>query len=194
MTTYLNMLPQGFHRRQLLERRLRQWTGVWIVALLLAIAFGWVQHREDRDLAARLRGLENDYAPIKKLQTGLVSIRKELAEVQHRETLALRLSNRRSMLTLLGLVTRATHCCDGEVSIRRLSLGVVKGRTNQRGGHAVLQTLALEGLGANNLSVARFAAALRTTNAFNQVQLRSTVQEQIGSVPARGYSLECTFD
>ncbi len=194
MTTFLNMLPQGFHRRRLMVRRLRQWTCVWGIAMTLAIAFSWGQHRDYQALNARLIGLENDYAPIKKLQTELISNRKELAEIHHRETLALQLSDRRSMLTLLGLVTQAARSCDGEVSIRQLSLGEGHRRSSPRYGRPALSTLTIDGLGKSNLSVARFAAALRMTNAFCQVQLKSTAQKQGGLMSVRSYCLECTFD
>lgn len=194
MSTYLNMLPQSYHRQWLLRRRLWQWASLWGLFLLIATALFWVRYQEHQVLTTRLRVLENDYAPIKQLQDRLISCRKELADVQHRETLALRLSDRRSMLTLLGLVTRAAHSCEGQVSIHQFVLGAKKRGIRNCAGESMRRTLTLEGLGVNNLSIARFAAALRMSNAFCQVQLKSTAQKRIGSVSARSYSLECTFD
>ena len=201
MKTNLNILPYTLRLRQLVRARFIQWFLIWGAA---AVAAGGVlystkyapYHARLEELQAR----ERKYAPVNKLKTELDAMRAEMVDLQQREALAMSLAGDIPDLTLLGVVSRAARQSDGKVYIERLSLGRETTRQAKapdepadsagmiRGG-----VLRLQGSGVDNLSVARFVAALRDSEVFDKVELKSTGIQAATGTGARSYLVECMF-
>ena len=191
---HLNMLPVRYRRQQLLVRRLRQWAPVWIATLFVAAGIGWFQASECRSLSMQLRSYEGRLAQVKQSQSDLAAMRSELEGLRGREALVLELSEQRPVLTLLGLVSRAARECDGNVFVTRLAFGTDATTRNRQENPDQAGVLTLEGVGLDNLSIARFAAAIRSNDIFQDVKLRSTGEQTIEGKLARSYIIECAFN
>jgi hypothetical protein len=100
----------------------------------------------------------------------------------------LSLADEQSVLTLVGLLSRATLQCEGKLCIQRLQLS----RRQESGPHFI-KILQLDGIAVDNHLVARFAAALRDTAAFQRVELKSSGRRTGDEPAAQVYSLECFF-
>jgi hypothetical protein len=59
--------------------------------------------------------------------------------------------------------------------------------------NAPAKVLMLEGIAADNHSVAQFAAALRDTEAFQRVELRSSGRRVVQEAEGQAYSVECVY-
>jgi len=197
MKTYLNLMPQGLQRRELIRARVRQWSIVWVVAGALAVTVGSIQWTRLGSARSRVLGLQKEYAPVETLQKDNTSIRSQIEELQQREKITLEIADERPVLTLLGSVSRAARECEGNVCVQKLSLKPARAAGGSRRLNSaetdVQRRLTLNGLGVDNLSVARFVAALRDTGVFSQVDLKSTEATTVNTVQARTYHLECTF-
>ena len=192
MTTHLNLLPMKFRRGQIARRRLRQWCMVWLACGALMSSVGWARWNRSRQLNDRLMTLEEEFAPVRRMQDELRRLRRELEEVKRREALVLELAERQPMLTLFGLMSRAAAECGGNVAV----LEVTFHRTMEAGATGEEESpgvLVLEGVGVDNLAIARFAAAFRSSDLFREVHLKSTQEVVMNTNPAKAYHLECKF-
>jgi Tfp pilus assembly protein PilN len=145
-----------------------------------------------------MRARAQKCAPLKKLQTELDAMRAELDDLQQREALAMSLADNVPDLTLLGVVSRAALRSDGTVYIEQLSLNreappTAKEESDAAAGPERGGVLTLRGGGVDNLSVARFVAALRDSEVFERVQLKSTGVQAAAGTGARSYLVECVF-
>ena len=196
MQTYVNLLPTRTAVATLLLRRVRQWSFVALSALSLVVVGSIVEWKRVESIQVRLKQLENQAGPLPTLEREVDHMQQQLDQCNARATLAAQLVDDRSMLSLIGLVSRAAHESAGKVCVRQLSVETVSA-SGQRGlgvtGNVSLRKLQLEGLGEDNLSVARFVAALRESRAFHEVQLKASESTQKNDRKFRNYQLECIF-
>ncbi len=113
----------------------------------------------------------------------------KIDELRSRESIVLSLADEQSMLTLVGLLGRATKQCDGKLCVQRLQLD----RRQDSSGNQFVKVLQLEGIATDNHLVARFAAALRDSEAFQRVELKSSGRRVADQNVDQAYSLECVF-
>lgn len=187
MKTYLNLMPMHYRRGHLIRRRLKQWAVLWMLAAIATVLLGWSQWSQYQAGAAKLESLKIRYEPMEAMKEEVAGLREKIDALQRRESLALSLADERSMLGLIGLLSKARNDCDGRVSIVSLNL-------NRNGNsQAATSVLVLQGVAADDLAVAQFAGALREPNAFTAVELKSTGNQTIGERTARTYTMECTF-
>ncbi len=208
MKRSVNLLSWNYRRRQLIRRRLLQWSAA--AAVLGSVAAGWVaaalvQQAEVRQIVAHL---EAQYAPIAELTRQLTEGRKTLRQWEDRRKAAAALEETRPALTLLGLVTRCARACQGRLRIDQLALQplqAVPGTDRRKSSPATQQapeatgsksspsaTVTIKGQALDNLAVAQFVASLRETRAFEKVELKSTAQAA-SETAVRSYLVECTY-
>ena len=187
MKTYLNLMPMHYRRGQLIRRRLKQWSVLWLLTAGCAALLGWTQWTQYQTGASRLASLRVRYEPIEAIKGDVAELQERIDALQRRESLALSLADERSMLGLVGLLSQAKQSCDGRISIGRLSL--VRSGTSE----AAISVLTLNGVAPDDIIVSRFASALRAANAFTSVDLKSTARATVGKNEARSYTMECTF-
>lgn len=194
MKTFVNLLPQPFLRRQLMVQRIMQWSAVLVGVVVVGALVGGIQWKRLKNQEATLAFLANEYGPVEQMQQEIGEIQQRIEQVKQSETLVLGLADEESMLSLIGIVSDAARQCDGNVVVRNLK---VERNTGMRNGkNAAYRVLTLEGVGTDNIAVARFARALTDSNAFDDVQLKSTAvkgapQSQLPD--ERSYTLECVF-
>jgi len=187
MKTHLNLMPMRYRRGQLIRRRLKHWSVLWLLAASCTVLLGWTQWSQYQAGATKLASLRIRYEPIEAMKGEVASLQEHIGALQRRESLALSLADERSMLGLVGLLSQASQACDGRVSIGRLSL--VRSGNDQ----SATSVLTLTGVAADDIAVSRFATALRMANAFAGVNLTSTGNATVGDMEARTYTMECTF-
>ena len=190
MITHLNLLPYGVRRRQLIAERLRQWCVVWLAAGGLVAGAAWWEYSRGKFERERLASLERRYVPLKELQAKTEQLRVKIDELREREDLALRIAEERPMAVLLAILSQAALECDGNVCVTSLVLAPAAAQKQAAAPRRVLQ---LEGLGVDNLSVARFAAALRDANVFADVRLKSSIETRVADADAVSYKLDCAW-
>ena len=188
MKTHANLLPMVYRRKQLIMRCALQWSAIWSIALGAVGVLYWIQHTHNHRARARLESLRREYAPAKRLAEEVDSLRLKIDELRNRESIVLSLADEQSMLTLVGLLSRATLECEGKLCIQRLQLS-----RRQEAGLHYTKVLQLDGIAVDNHFVARFAAALRDTAAFQRVELKSSGRRSGDEPAAQVYSLECFF-
>ena len=196
MQTYVNLLPTRTAVTALLLRRVRQWSFVALSALFLVVVGSILEWKRIESIQAKLKRLENQVAPLPILQREVDHMQQQLDQCNARATLAAQLVDDRSMLSLIGLVSRAANESAGKVCVRQLSVETVSApgrRDPGAAGNVSLRKLQLEGLGEDNLSVARFVAALRGSRVFYEVQLKASEWTQQDDRKFRNYELECIF-
>ncbi len=191
MKTHLNLMPQSLRRWQLVRRRLRQWSTVWCLSALVIITMAWISGGRRKSIEDKLKRLQGQYAPIKTMQSNMVQLRGELDEIRRREAVVLQLAEPRRMLTLVGCVSRATKDCGGGVSLRDFVMN--REHSPRASGEGPSNVLTLQGVGVDNLCIASFAAALRSKEIFEQVQVKSTGEQSVNSNTVRSFHLECEF-
>ncbi len=208
MKRSVNLLSWNYRRRQLIRRRLLQWSAA--AAVLGSVAAGWVaaalvQQAEVRQIVA---DLEAQYAPIAELTRQLTEARKTLRQWEDRRKAAAALEETRPALTLLGLVSRCARACQGRLRIDQLALQPLQAvpgadrRKSSPGSQQALEatgsnnspsaTVTIKGQALDNLAVAQFVASLRETRAFEKVELKSTAQAA-SETAVRSYLVECTY-
>ena len=204
MKRWVNLLTEHVRLRMLVRRRLRQWSVVWAAALVLSGAWsGWryIQVRQLRDLLAARQA---EAAPVEQTRSENEAIRLQLQRLQHRRSLLALLEQGQLPYHVLAVVSRSSRLCDRQIQVRDLLLSHVTvgppapsaprgGPTKSAAPPSEQVVLSLKGVAADNLSVARFAAALRESRTFAQVDLKSAVQD--GDLTAAGcsYWIECVL-
>ena len=187
MKTHLNLMPMHYRRGQLIRRRLKQWSVLWLLTAGFTVLLGWTQWTQYQTGASRLASLRVRYEPIEAIKGEVADLQERIDALQRRESLALSLADERSMLGLVGLLSQAKQACDGRISIGRLNL--VRSGNRQ----TATSVLTLTGVAPDDIIVSRFANALRAANAFAAVDLKSTANATVGNKKARSYTMECTF-
>lgn len=187
MRTHLNLMPMTYRRRQLIRRRLWQWSVMWVFAMVVLSLAAWTQWSQYQRGVARLSARQREYQPIEQLGKEVAEIERRIDDLQQREALSLNLADERSMLSLVGVLSDAAKSSGGQVSIQNMQF-------DRRGdGAAETNSVVLRGVAVDDFSVARFAARLRDRKAFSNVELKSTGDVKVGDIDARTYSLECSF-
>ena len=199
MKTSLNMLPESFLRPRAIRLRLLQWCVIWGVAgAVVGNISEWKKHVPYEARLAQLQAREREYTPLKELQAEVAAMDAQIADLQSREALVLHLADQLPDLTLVGIVSRAARHGGGSVCVRQFSLvrkpmAETPARQGVSAGPKDRRVLTLQGVGVNNLSVARFVAALRDPEVFNGVELKSADIQESGGTQACSYVLECVF-
>lgn len=187
MKTHLNLLPMSYRRGQLIRRRLKQWSAVWLLVAGCTVLVGWTQWSNYQAGATKLASLRVHYQPIAALKRDIAGLREKIDALQRRESLALSLADERSMVGLVGLLSQARQACAGRIAIGHLNL------TRSGESQSARHVLTLTGVAADDIAVSQFASALRQANAFADIDLKSTGSVSVGDVEARSYTMECTF-
>lgn len=189
MKTHVNLLPIAYRRKQLLWLRSKQWTAIAGVALAAAAMACWVQLTRNHRDQLRLESLRREYLDVKETADKVELLKKEIDDLRQKEAIVLSLADEQPMLTLVGIVSQATRQCEGGLCVQRMQLQ----RRTEGEGKFNIRVLTLEGIAADNHLVARFAAALRDSEAFARVELKSSGRRIVQDAEGQAYSLECVY-
>jgi hypothetical protein len=188
MTPGMNLLPTSHRIRQSALTTIRRWIGILIVVVMLTCVWGIKDVLRSQESRGTMQQLRSQAEPIRLQQTESGRLRGQYDQLRKQETLEGELAERPSLTDLMGIIVRASKHCNGTVGIRTFDLSQ-KNRDNGRTSYS----LAILGIGTDDLSIAHFAAALRDSVAFTRVQLISTAPISENEISARSFSLECTY-
>lgn len=185
---HLNLLPQPFRRRQLFRTRLRQWTLTFMAASVLAGWWCWSAWANVSRQNAIVRALESQYGPNEEIDEKIAAAEQQIAQLKHQERLSGQLAHQKSVVSLLGLLGKAREAARKRVCVLSLQMSRAVDSTG-----SPRHTLLLQGAGVDALDVSAFSAALIDTKAFEQIDLESIEERQIGGVAFSGYQLQCRY-
>jgi hypothetical protein len=203
MTTHLNLLPIGFLRARLVRRRLALWSPVWAAIAALGAVNWWSSYTQCDAAARALEARERRYAPVQRMLAEISATRTRIEELNNRETMLGELSEPRPPLSGLALVGGGVAECQGRVRVNRFFLERRAGAAAPVGKRSVpvaqepasagRSMLTLEGTGVDNVAVATFVEALRETEAFTRVELKSTNRSGEDAGAVRQFVVTCEY-
>lgn len=207
MKDRLDLLPLAFQRRMLRQWRIRQWSVALGVCTVFALPIGIWQHHEFRLQRQVLELRRLQAAPLETVQMQNDELRQRLVQLRDDQQLRGGLESEQLAFHLLSTVSRSASTCSDGVQVQQFSfsrtrstVNVPPANTNPDGpAGAPVQTeietlvMTVKGIGADNLTVSRFVVALRDSQMFEKVDLKSSMG---GAGPARGirtFVVECTL-
>ena len=185
--THLNLFPLSYRRRQTVMLRLKQWSAVWVIALVTFGVLAWTKWSTYSAGFRRLNSLQELSTAVQETNHRVAHVSQIIDDMRQRESLVLKLADERSMFSLLGVFSRAARVCDGHVSIQDL---IVQRRTQ---GDQPVNVITLNGLALDNQAVASFVDELRRVRAFQRVELKNSGIANRNNIESRTYSMECVF-
>ncbi len=184
-------MPLAIHRRLILRDRLAAWSLVWIALATAAALSYWSSFRESQQRVAAASRRDTQYRQVVKAQDEVTRIRQQIEQLRQREALSLLLADDLPSLLIVGIVSQAAHDSGSNTCVQYLELSRTAALND--GVIDVQRTLELNGLGVDNLAVARFVASLRDSQLFDHVELKSAASQQQGDHKARSYVVHCTL-
>jgi Tfp pilus assembly protein PilN len=197
--THLNLLPWKCRQAQTIRLRLRQWALPWAAALAALGLVFVVESVRYHAAKQRMEQLEEQYAPVELLRTEIAGLRDRQVELDHQKAVLSELETPHPALTLLGFVSKAARGCGGQVQVESLAMASAGGELKSSGktGPAVptgkLGAATIRGVAADNLAIARFVAALRQSEAFDRVELKSSEKRPTDHRPVCAFLVECSY-
>ena len=200
MKRHLNLLTERFRLRMLVRRRLREW-GI-VAGVILSASLAWIGYQRTHisylqaELAARL----TQSAPVARMRERNARIGSQISLLQERQTLLAQLQQGKLPYQVIALVSRSAGQNQDAIHVAELVLAQAEVAQSPPATPATEQpapkpreetVLLLKGTASDNLAVARFVAALRRSNAFSDVDLKSSLQEVRPSISGRSYWIEC---
>lgn len=200
MRNYVNLLPLKHRRAVLLRNLLAQWCAVWAVAIVVMVGVVWLNRSYHVRTVAAVSAREIACLPVTTTAKENHRMREEIRRFDRRETLAGQLGNDKPALCLLAAVSKSAQLCDGHVVVRDLQFaqrsdtpprGIVPASNVQEPASEAEASLTIEGDALDNLAIARFAAALRDSSLFRDVELKSSVGKPSASQPVHSFVVRC---
>ena len=207
MRAYLNLLPWELQRRFLIRKRLFQWSIVW-ACVSGAIGAVWYVCQQGVETQRReLFSVEQNAAPIRKMRSKNRIIKKRLSGLASRSSLLSELKSTRQSILLVGIVSRSASRIAGRLQVRSFELSrksIAAPVSNKRGprGKPKIQSasqvtermaVTLNGIAVDDLAIAEFVNALRDSDSFETVELKSSVGLELVNVKVRQYVVECAY-
>jgi Tfp pilus assembly protein PilN len=200
MRTHINLIPWKVRRAQVVRRRLLQWAVVWAAAAGATVGIGVAKANRNAAVRQTLDALEAEYAPIAALRQEIRTCRQSLEAWNRREAAAAQLEDTRPALTLLGMVGRSARQCEGRLRVDQLtvrpreeSLVAEKKSAAKQPNTSPSTLVTIKGVALDNPAVSRFVAALRQTQAFDRVELKSSAEQSTGDLKTWSYLVECGY-
>jgi len=207
MKSFVNLLPFEYRRRELVRRRLLQWSLVWLVCIAAVTGIGWAKYGRWRRLQQAIGTVQHRYRPLARIISQRDAARGELRKLHARGTVPSELVEQRPVVTLLAVVGRSAQKCDGRLVLRNLTFqrqkappatGARQDRKNPKKPQPPVAvqnrpwaTVTFEGDALDNLAIAKFAAGLRDTGLFQRVELKSSVGKEAADVITHTFTVEC---
>jgi hypothetical protein len=171
-----------------------------VTVVVLTGYVAWERENYSRTLNRRLV-VESKARPYSEMSQSTTRLADEIRSIEHSDALVRRLSKDQTPLLPLALVSAGVRACPDQLWIKH-----VKFEQHQKLEKSVANTtdaasktestisgkgrIILEGIAVDNLAVAAFVAALRDTNGFRSVELKSSVVTQVGEQRQMSFSIE----
>lgn len=194
MAAAVNLMTERALLHAAAQRTGRAWaTGIVVLIVALLCLSGWTWQRRNA-LVSQHEALEARYAPIRQLTTANRLLSAQAAELVKREWLALQLSRRRPVNTLLAIVTDAIAKSEGAAYLERITYAddvpvappVASAKTHPTG----TRTLVIQVISAQSYDPARLIDAL-TTSPLTGVQLMSSESVEGDGPNRKRHTIQC---
>lgn len=183
---FVNLLPVGYRRRQLVQLRIKQWICLWSVGMSLMGLYTWFRYQSFANSRQTVSSREMQYKPIKQLELETTKLATEIDDLKKREQLALTIDNDRPLIQLVGIVSHVAGTAGGVV-VQKFEIDSAQvAEDPQR------RKLKMQGLGVSGEAITEFLRQLRDSKMFVQVDLSST-EESKQNKDLRTYSIEGAF-
>ena len=200
MKNYANLLPEDYRRRRLVRRRVLQWVLVAGVVMAAALPLWAVQTQRLLSEQEMLHARRKVYAPTKAMLVEIPRMHSEMKELSQRDVMVRKLTDDRPPLAALGMISQAAASCKGQVRVFQMIVDrpptqpAADGEAEAAKSPASKPSLiTLQGTGIDNPSVARFVVNLRQTQAFQRVDLKSSVRGRMALSDVQRFVVECEF-
>ena len=209
MNAHLNLLPLAARRRNLFWLRIRQWGLAWTVVTVLSVVGVVAQFSRIASQHYQLSVLETSTQPLRETQRELDQMLQRLTTLRSRESMLAMLERMEQPVQLLGIIGRSIGGDRPEVQVYDMVISptqivqLIKETEKtaaQKANVAAPATrnvdrvqLKIDGLGVDDLAVARFVAGLREAGVFETVALKSSIRALSLPGESRQFSVECVF-
>ncbi|MEO1497071.1 MAG: PilN domain-containing protein [Planctomycetota bacterium] len=196
MKRVLNLAPASIRRRQTLRRLSYAVSTAVTIAGITGATWLLIEWGRGAAMAQNLGRLEAEYAPLARLINEQTHLREQIAKLQAREQLSLRLTTAHAGVPILSSVAQAAAAADGGVYVEDLRYQTQRAQPGRRGGRpAATQrpVVHIEGASRDGLAVARFAEGLRDSGIYAQVSIESSRPASSASGAAREFEINCAF-
>ena len=209
MNAHLNLLPLAARRRNLVWMRIRQWSLVCTVVTALSALGIVAQFSRIASQHYQLSVLETSTQPLRETQRELDQMLQRLTTLRSRESMLAMLERMEQPVQLLGIIGRSIGGDRPEVQVYDMIISptqivqVIKETEKTAAQKANVATsatrnvdrvqLKIDGLGVDDLAVARFVAGLREAGVFETVALKSSIRALSLPGESRQFSVECVF-
>ena len=209
MNAHLNLLPLAARRRNLVWMRIRQWSLVCTVVAALCAVGIVAQFSRIASQHYQLSVLEASAQPLRETQRELDQMLQRLTTLRSRESMLAMLERMEQPVQLLGIIGRSIGGDRPEVQVYDMVISptqivqVIKETEKTAAQKANVATsatrnvdrvqLKIDGLGVDDLAVARFVAGLREAGVFETVALKSSIRALSLPGESRQFSVECVF-
>ncbi|MFG0335106.1 MAG: PilN domain-containing protein [Maioricimonas sp. JB049] len=201
--THMNLLPLPLQKKLLIRRRLSRWGIVWGLCSVVALTVAFVWSNRHSGSKAALAVLNDQVAPIRKLEAENGQMLEQINDIVARQSLLGDLDSAERPLTLVGIVSHSAASTQSRLQVQRFAMHrqeitptetkAAPAEASEKPETIVQTTLELSGVALDDLAVARFISALRETGIFVQVELKSSLSTQVADNPAKEYLVRCTF-
>jgi len=192
MKTYLNLIPEKIRCRQVFQRTLWLWSGVWLLAIVIIVPIGWQQWSKANSRRRQIETLERDFEPIRGLKSELIALRQKAKNISPMTAVSFDFDERRPLPTLIAAISNAAVETRGNVSVESLTLETNPASPRRDDAPAGYR-LVLKGIAANSADVTTFVGSLRRCNLFQKVDQKSIGQSTFGDIAVQRYEVECSF-
>ena len=207
MKDHVNLLPFKYRRRELLRRRLLQWSLVWIACTTVAAGFCWSEYSRYRRSQAAMEAAARAYLPLETLIRQRDASRSQLRRLHAKGTILGHLREERPVLALMGVASESARKCNGRLVVRDLLLQrrdtaaktdppkAAKPQKKRRQPLAERTlpwaTVTFQGDALDNLAIATFAAGLRDSGLFRRVELKSSLSKKSAEAALHAFVVQC---
>ncbi len=190
MNKHINLMSPRARVRECTRTRLWQWSRILAAAAgllaLHATITWWPVHVRSLQRAA----LEAQYEPLRQMKMDNKSLAREIAGTFDESKLELALSQQTPVVTLIGLLGRATADTHDKVFLDKIVYSQAEA-DGQSGG--ALSRVRLEGIGVDPVAVSQFADLLKSSMKFANVEVAKVEAIEVNQHPMHTFQIELSY-
>jgi len=202
MKTYVNLLSPRYQRTALVRKLLARWCAAWALGITVVAVIFWLNLGQYQKTAASVSAAEIACMPVVATAEENTRMRGQVRRFDCRETLVGQLGDDKPLLGLLAVVGNSARVCNERIVVRdflfeqQAESPKAASDKDKPTAESVLPpgpeaVLTIKGDALDNLAIAKFAAALRDTGLFRDVELKSSVGKSSPNLPIHSFIVRC---
>ena len=202
MRTYVNLLSPKYQKTALVRKLLVRWCAVWVLGISVIAGVFWLNKEQYQRTAESMSTAELACMPVVEAAEENSRMRGQVSRFDCRETLVGQLGDDKPVLGLLAVVSKSARACNQRIVVRDLHFEQQPESpqpTPEKNKPAEENlappdpeaVLTIEGDALDNLAIAKFAAALRDTGIFREVELKSSVGKSSANLSIHSFIVRC---